>query len=525
MSIIPSFGRAGRSPTFYALILTAVVIAAGVLAYLTYVTAMQQEKLNERSIISSTLALVREKVDQLERRIIGDDNSVFQLVNFDDLTSLDTDFERFAGETRSAITDVLIIDHTHRVVRAVSTSNAREAKKLHRVFLQQALPLLGDAALPTESLRHLHEHIAGEDYLFSYLVRIHDDERYLLVAHHSTQLLVSQSLPELLTTPGSLQLYNVVDDADRRVYGENLALAGDYIVGRRFPTTLYRWRLQIAPAQAPLLSEQRRARKYWPVLLLGLSFSVITFGVAFIVAGAVKERRLNALRTEFVGNVSHELKTPLSVIRMYSEMLLSGRVPHSDKQQDYLKTIHLESERLSSLVENVLDFSALEQGKQVYKLVPTQLSDVIRQSVETFNYRIRLDPVDLRLIVPEGLPAVLADAQALVLAILNLLDNAYKYGDASTITLEVSHRDDKVVLSVSDKGPGFVPTDIESVFDRFFRSQHPHPVRGSGIGLSLVKHIIDAHHGTVRASNRQNGGAEVSVTLPVVADPGQTQAV
>jgi two-component system phosphate regulon sensor histidine kinase PhoR len=234
--------------------------------------------------------------------------------------------------------------------------------------------------------------------------------------------------------------------------------------------------------------------------------------VAFFLYASLQERRLNALKSDFIANVSHELKTPLSVVRMFAEMLMTQRVSSAEKQRQYLEMICRESERLSSLIENVLDFAALERGKQKYEREEADLGEIVARGVETV--RQRQENLEIRVHLPEALPRVLVDPQAVLLAIINLLDNAIKYGEGSPIEVSVVVKIRELWVQVRDHGPGIPADETRRVFDRFYRVRRPgQQIRGSGIGLSLVKHIADAHGGVARADNAPDGGAVVSFSV------------
>ena len=152
--------------------------------------------------------------------------------------------------------------------------------------------------------------------------------------------MVREVFPTLFVQEEERISYNVVDDDSELVFGQSrITRAGDYLVARRFPSTLYGWRLQIAPKLAPSLIVREEQRLYTETALISLSFVIVLLGVAFLIYAAVKESRLNALRSEFIANVSHELKTPLSVVRMFSEMLMTGRVRDDAKRAEYLSII------------------------------------------------------------------------------------------------------------------------------------------------------------------------------------------
>ncbi|QQR89727.1 MAG: HAMP domain-containing histidine kinase [Myxococcales bacterium] len=339
--------------------------------------------------------------------------------------------------------------------------------------------------------------------------------RYYLVLQHDLGYVIRNLFPALFRGEASKHLYNVVDANNRRMFGVSLSDAGDYVVGRRFPTTLYAWRLQIAPKHAPQLQAKGRTRRYNEVGLLLFAFAVVVMGVSFLLYAVEKERKLNIRKTEFLANVSHELKTPLSIVRMFSDLLRAGRVPSEEKRGQYLEIICKESERLSTLIDNVLDFSALESGKQRYEMRKGNLGEVVLHAVETFRYRIEREGIEIRITIEQDLPLVAFDHQAILLAVINLLDNAAKYGGGTAVDVGLRYKAGMLQLSVADEGPGIPKEDIKRVFERFFRSRSTGQVRGSGIGLSLVRYIAEAHGGQAWARNKQKGGAKVGFSIPV----------
>jgi two-component system phosphate regulon sensor histidine kinase PhoR len=247
-------------------------------------------------------------------------------------------------------------------------------------------------------------------------------------------------------------------------------------------------------------------------------------GIVFLLYAANKERRLNELKSEFIANVSHELKTPLSVVRMFAEMLSTGRVRSEEKRQEYLELIVRESERLSTLIENVLDFSAVERGKQTYEQVETDFAELIERAVETVRYRAEREGVEISLEYDPGLPTVIVDEEAVLLAVINLVDNAIKYGAGTPVEVSVESKQRHVEVGVRDRGPGIPDEDTRRIFERFYRVQRPEgQARGSGIGLSLVKHIAEAHGGRAWAENAEGGGACVRFSVKVLEQARRRQ--
>jgi two-component system phosphate regulon sensor histidine kinase PhoR len=261
--------------------------------------------------------------------------------------------------------------------------------------------------------------------------------------------------------------------------------------------------------------------------MVGFAALVAIAGVAIVVNASVKERRLAALKSDFVANVSHELKTPLALIRMFGEMLLSGRVSSDDKRRQYLQIITGESERLTALIENVLDFAKVERGKAAYTFAPGNVGEVVARAVEVYRYRAEREGMEVELRVAEGLPPCSIDARAIELLVINLLDNAFKYAkDGGKVDVSVERTGRSVTIAVRDRGPGIDAEDRDRIFERFVRGKNAageERVRGSGIGLSLVKHIAESHGGKVRVLSPILDGGRGSlfeVTLPIArAEP------
>ena len=305
------------------------------------------------------------------------------------------------------------------------------------------------------------------------------------------------------------------------IFGKAICGPADFVVSRRFPTTLYKGRLSVAPQSAPELEERARRRRFLDGVLVTLSLGVLVAGSAFLAYAARNEQRLNRLKSDFIATVSHELKTPLSLIRMFGEMLSSERVATEAKRKQYLDIIVRESERLTSLIDNVLDFAKLERGKAAYEFRRANLGDVVARGVEMFRYRVEHDRPQLVTEIGSKIPDSDIDERSLQLLLFNLLDNAVKYaGNSEVISVRVLSNQRNLSLEVEDQGPGIAEEDRKRIFERFYRGRNAGDggARGSGIGLSLVQSIANAHSGEVEARNGAKAGTIFVVTLPVRAD-------
>jgi len=257
--------------------------------------------------------------------------------------------------------------------------------------------------------------------------------------------------------------------------------------------------------------------------LAGAAVGLLAVSVAalvLLVRAARQEAELAALKGEFVAHVSHELKTPVSVIRMYAETLALGRVAGEEQRAEYVRTIARESERLSAMIDNILDFSRIDQGRRTYRIERTELGPLLAEVVAAHRERFAREGfrVELHFDAP---PAVAADRGALVSALSNLLDNAAKYSDGDkVIEVRASARDGGAEVEVADRGIGVPVGERERIFDAFARGadERVRTRKGSGLGLALVKHAIAAHGGRVWATAREGGGSVFHVFLPAAPD-------
>lgn len=512
---MPSAPRTRSFRLGYWLLVPAVLIAAAILGYYTFRSTLEHTELGEETIAQSLLSVAQQGVEEVERYIRAADNTVFRLVNPNDSSTIDTVWLPEAQSQTPSVQSVLLIDGEGNLLQWASTADKRKRRAFLRVFRQQLVKSLDLEPAEPRLLRHLHQDVDGQSYLLSYKAysTLAGEVTYI-VAQHDTEYLIDEVFPSMFASAESTPRFNIVDENNRVVFGPDLSEVGVYTVGHRFPTTLYGWRLQVAPRQAELLQAQGRSRMRGAAALPLMSFAVILLSAVFFLYAAEKERRLNELKSELMANVSHELKTPLSVVRMFADMLRSDRIPSEDRRHEYLDIICRESERLTSLIDNVLDFSALESGQGTYRLRRGDLGEAVGRALDAFRYRSEQEGVEIHLDAPDDLPPVLIDQEAIALAVINLLDNAVKYGGQTPVELKLSRRRSVVDIAVRDHGPGIPPEALRLVFDRFYRGPHAGPTRGSGIGLSLVKHIAQAHGGRAWAKNAPGGGAIVGFWIP-----------
>jgi two-component system phosphate regulon sensor histidine kinase PhoR len=255
--------------------------------------------------------------------------------------------------------------------------------------------------------------------------------------------------------------------------------------------------------------------------VLILTFCVALLVGAILLVGSLKRAAdLSQLQLDFLSKVSHEFKTPLTSIRMFAETLAERRPLTEEQRRQCLGMLAQETERLSTTIGRLLDLGRMEAGKMVYDRQPETVASVVDSAVQAFEPIRISENVHLTTEVPPGLPKILADRTMLSQALLNLLQNAAKYGgDAREIRLVCQEEDGRVALSVSDRGPGIPHRERRRIFERFYRIDDRLSRRqdGSGLGLAIVRHVVQAHGGRVRVRNRPAGGAEFSILLPAAA--------
>ena len=246
--------------------------------------------------------------------------------------------------------------------------------------------------------------------------------------------------------------------------------------------------------------------------------AVLLGGIVLTIRTALREMRLSAMKNEFVSNVSHELRTPLSSIRVFGEFMRRGRVESSEKVREYGTYIETESRRLTQLINNILDFSRIESGRKVYIFEDADVEDILAGTLSTFSVRLRDKGFELEYHGPdEPLPEMNVDANAIDRAVANLLDNAVKYSDGDrNIALSLERVGDEAKISVTDHGIGIPRDEQERIFERFHRVSTGlvHDVKGSGLGLSLVRHIAEAHGGRVTVESEVGQGSTFTIHLP-----------
>lgn len=276
------------------------------------------------------------------------------------------------------------------------------------------------------------------------------------------------------------------------------------------------WEMAILLDDEGLFFDLMHSRSTLYMWGLGLVVLSLLGGILYTVRAVLLEARESRLKTDFVSSVSHDLRTPLTSIRMFTESLLMGRVRGEEEMRESLTVIASETERLSRLTERILDFSRMEAGRKAYAFEPTSVAAVVTHAMNACAPMIESSDFDVEVRVAPDLPDVEGDRDALIEALINLITNAVKYSiDRRWIRVEASRAGDDVVIAVSDRGMGISRADQRRIFEKFYRvdCRRTSEVGGCGLGLSLVRHIVEAHGGDLLVDSTLGEGSIFRIRL------------
>lgn len=312
-------------------------------------------------------------------------------------------------------------------------------------------------------------------------------------------------------------LYRVVDDKGVHVSGIKEPAEKAFLtppVGKSLPG----WQVELYFRDADVFEKKasREIALYTWTGVLVIALILLAGGFAGKVVG--NQIKLNRLKNDFIATVSHELKTPLASMRVLVDTLLEGRYKDQQQVTDYLQLVSRENERLTGLIDNFLTFSRMERNKQAFDFETVSPASIARHAADAVKTKFDEGKCEFDINIAQDLPDILADRDAMVTVLINLLDNAYKYSyDEKQIGLSVFAEDGSVCFCVSDNGTGLSRRAAKKIFDRFYQVDRSltRPTEGCGLGLSIVKFIVDAHKGTISVDSKPGKGSTFTVKLPV----------
>ena len=325
-----------------------------------------------------------------------------------------------------------------------------------------------------------------------------------------------------LAIPNSDLVVSIAAEDQREIY-TNSPGNHEYIIKTAFSPPFSNWKGGIGFKDTNLDSLARSS--FWQSLAVTLLVLVFLIaGIVLTIRATDREVRLAQAKSAFVSNVSHELKTPLSLISLFAEILELGRVKNDDKKREYYRIIGDESRRLNKLIDNILDFSKIEAGRKAYNFHYADIGEVVENVISDYHYQIINSGFLLKTNIENNLPPVLIDRDAIAQAVLNLLDNAIKYSaEVKEISIEVKKQGSDLVIEIADRGMGISRPEQAKIFEKFYRVSDGlvHDVKGSGLGLSLVKHIVEAHKGKISVESEIGKGSRFTVCIPLTKTANQ----
>ncbi len=325
--------------------------------------------------------------------------------------------------------------------------------------------------------------------------------------------------PDLASDGGTAYCLAILDDRGKPVALSRPGFSADWkhpLVATEIGESLPHWEAALYLVDPQQLSRSASTLRLTLGLIVVTLVAAILLGGWFMAADVRRQMRLAQQKTDFVSNVSHELKTPLTSIRMFADMLAEGRVTEPDRQANYLRIISAESARLTRLINNVLDFARMQRGAPARGRQACDLVDVVQEVVDTCRPHLETIAISLTLERDAAKLPLLGDRDALAQIVMNLLSNAEKYG-GKEILVRVRQQDGHGYVDVMDRGPGIPAKKLETIFQPFTRLDESQAsgVSGSGLGLTLARGMAHAHGGDVTYSARESGGSCFTLSIPL----------
>jgi len=306
-------------------------------------------------------------------------------------------------------------------------------------------------------------------------------------------------------------------------------LSGDILLGNRktspdpptatafFEDNFPPWKIEIFSSEegASGALDIKRNFYFWTILTLMV---VLISGAILISKTIAQEMAVLKLKSDFVSSVSHEFKSPLTSIKSLAERLRDGKVKDSERMKQYFSVITQDADRLTRLVTNILDFSKIEEGKREYEFVETDIGRLVKQNIEDFQREEIAKGVSIQTRISEDIPHLDVDKEAISQVLNNLLDNAVKFSaDRKEIEVDVKKDEKSILIDVKDKGIGIPSHELDKVFEKFYQGRNAvrQSSKGTGLGLTLVKHAVEAHGGRIEVKSRADGGSVFSIILPL----------
>lgn len=494
--------------------LLAIVLPAAVLAVLGYLSLRQWEasadllfREQARDLASMTTEKVEMLLQHTEDEILGRIEALMRQPDFAPATLAEV------AATAPFIERLYLVDRGGRLLfpAALTREDAGVVSKLLVEISQGFWERGGRRYVPV-----------GDQVILAAVLK-REAGSVLVALSRNPEVLRREILEKTLRAVEGPTIVAVLDDQDRAVYARAPLEGAERIATASFGPALPSWHVALYHPRG--ISPRAAIRRQTAVFTIafGLLLVVIVAGLVVTYRLVKRETEMARLKADFVANVSHDLKTPLSLIRMFGETLEMGRVTDEATIREYYRVITRESERLSRLIDNVLDFSRIEGGARTYDIAPTAVEPLVRETLDAFGYVLAQEGFKVEVTVPPDLPKVPMDAGAVGQALANLVDNAIKFSaEQKWLGIHADIQTGYLTLTVADKGVGIPLAEVEKIFQKFYRvgRSETQGRRGSGVGLALVHHVAEAHGGRVTVESRLGEGSRFTLRLPLRREAG-----
>jgi two-component system phosphate regulon sensor histidine kinase PhoR len=496
-----------------------IIVSTAILSFVSYYYTVGRKNLLETSLVQSNYKLAANYIDRIEKEIVDNDLILSGMVDVNEPSK----WPAMAAAIRNADLNVdqvyfLRPDSDYPLYPPYSYEIRNEWGAFRANFKVKDLDL---NQKELDQPHHLHMERSSKYFFATYFLKETRNGTRIIVCYQMNVDKIIALLDLILRDLQDRFYVSIVDYESNGVYGQPISRS-KYYVDARFPNTLYKWFLQMLPRNYTELEQRVQSQRRTNLFFIILSMSLTFFSLAIIYYGWQYDRQLRQLKENFISNVSHELRTPLSLIHMFSEILVMGRVKDEDKRAEYYRIIYNESDRMSRLIANLLDFANLIRGIEHKHFEMTNIGRLVAKALEAYRHEIQKDGFELSLEAESGLPDCYADPNAITMAFLNLLDNSVKYsGERKQIDVKIRQDHGCVDLSVADQGVGIPESDQHKIFDKFFRGSDPsvRKVRGSGIGLSIAKHVAEMHGGEILVNSQVGFGSTFNLRIPIRNQP------
>lgn len=494
-----------------------VVVSACIFSAMGYYYLNYRNMLMQRAVAKSSKMSLWVVAHNLEKEIISRENRM--LLEFMSLGTKKYELDSLHRlQKDNPIVEKLFFYHPEGSLAGIG-----DRKPGLEEWLSQKVKLVIEQTEPPPlALQHYAGVFDGKPVQAGYLrlpeARSHSNAKYLLFIVN-IDFVRSALLPEQLApTATPLLEISIRDQTSRQSGADNKEGAEALKVEAHFTDILPFWSVT-ANLETTGMNKRARMELIIYSAIIILVFFLIVLSVYFIWGQMQQERRLSIVKSQMISHVSHELKTPLALVRMFTETLMLGRVKGPKKIHNYYRIILSECDRLHLLINNTLDFSSIEKGMKEYNFNVGNLPEAVHDMITSYNYYLEQHGFSFQTDIDPAIPPFPFDKVAMAQIIGNLLDNAMKFSPGTKdIRLKLMQTNDTVLLEVSDHGIGMKKSDVDTIFKPYHRLSHR--FRGSGIGLSLVSHAVEAHRGTIHVESYEGKGTVFSISFPLTTREG-----